>query len=241
MLWKDGKKKAFTLSYDDGVIHDRRFIELLKKYGLSCTFNLNSGAFEEHYTEIDYSKPYDVNLRQVRISADEVHDLYEGFEVASHTRTHPHPKEISKDELKKEVLDDIKELKRLTGQNDIRGFAYPYGEYDTDVINVLKECGVVYARTVWDDESFSIPDDFLEWRPTSRHANPELLSLGQRFIESDKEGALMYVWGHTYELYTTNEWDKVETLFKMLKEHEDEIWFATNIEIYDWVTKHREA
>ena len=31
MLWKDGKKKALTLSYDDGTIHDRRFIDLLKK------------------------------------------------------------------------------------------------------------------------------------------------------------------------------------------------------------------
>ena len=42
MLWKDGKKKALTLSYDDGTIHDRRFIDMLNKYGIKCTFNLIS-------------------------------------------------------------------------------------------------------------------------------------------------------------------------------------------------------
>ena len=37
-----GKMKAVTFSYDDGVTQDRRLIELLDKYGLKATFNLNS-------------------------------------------------------------------------------------------------------------------------------------------------------------------------------------------------------
>jgi len=28
MLWKDDKKKAITVSYDDGYIHDKKLIEL---------------------------------------------------------------------------------------------------------------------------------------------------------------------------------------------------------------------
>ena len=36
------KKKAITFSYDDGVTQDVRLIELLNKYGLKSTFNLNS-------------------------------------------------------------------------------------------------------------------------------------------------------------------------------------------------------
>ena len=36
------KMKAITFSYDDGVTQDIRLIELLNKYGLKCTFNLNS-------------------------------------------------------------------------------------------------------------------------------------------------------------------------------------------------------
>ena len=41
------KKKAFTLSYDDGVIFDKRLIEIFNENGLKATFNLNSGHFGE--------------------------------------------------------------------------------------------------------------------------------------------------------------------------------------------------
>ena len=40
-----GKKKAVTFSYDDGVEQDIRLIRLFDKYELKCTFNLNSGMF----------------------------------------------------------------------------------------------------------------------------------------------------------------------------------------------------
>lgn len=39
----DGKRKAFTLGYDDGPRQDARLIGLMEQYGISGTFNLNSG------------------------------------------------------------------------------------------------------------------------------------------------------------------------------------------------------
>ena len=42
MNW-NGKNKALTLSYDDGVESDVRLVEILNRYGVKCTFNLNSG------------------------------------------------------------------------------------------------------------------------------------------------------------------------------------------------------
>ena len=42
LLFPGFKKRALTLSYDDGVMQDIRFIEILNKYNLKCTFNLNS-------------------------------------------------------------------------------------------------------------------------------------------------------------------------------------------------------
>ena len=44
-MW-NGKKKAITFSFDDGVSQDIRLIELFNKYGLKGTFNLNSGFLE---------------------------------------------------------------------------------------------------------------------------------------------------------------------------------------------------
>ena len=41
-MW-DGKKRAVTFSYDDGVEQDRHLVELFNTYGMKATFNLNSG------------------------------------------------------------------------------------------------------------------------------------------------------------------------------------------------------
>ena len=45
MILPEGKKKVLTLSYDDEVTQDIRFVGILNKYGIKCTFNLNSGTF----------------------------------------------------------------------------------------------------------------------------------------------------------------------------------------------------
>lgn len=37
-----GKMKAITFSYDDGTTQDIRLVELLNKYNLKSTFNINS-------------------------------------------------------------------------------------------------------------------------------------------------------------------------------------------------------
>ena len=38
----DGKLKAVTLSYDDGVREDYRLIEIMRKHGLRGTFNIKT-------------------------------------------------------------------------------------------------------------------------------------------------------------------------------------------------------
>ena len=45
MRFPEGKTKAVTLNYDDGVVQDKRLIEILKPYGIKATFNINSGLF----------------------------------------------------------------------------------------------------------------------------------------------------------------------------------------------------
>ena len=40
-MWNN-KKKAITFSFDDGVTQDIRLIEILNRYGLKGTFNINS-------------------------------------------------------------------------------------------------------------------------------------------------------------------------------------------------------
>ena len=42
-----GKLKAVTFSYDDAVTQDIRLIDILNRYGLKATFNLNSQRLGE--------------------------------------------------------------------------------------------------------------------------------------------------------------------------------------------------
>ena len=41
MRFPQGRCKAVTFSYDDGVKADKKLVEILDKYGLKGTFNLN--------------------------------------------------------------------------------------------------------------------------------------------------------------------------------------------------------
>ena len=45
MRFPGGLAKALTFSYDDGVEQDIRLVEILDKYGMKGTFNLNSGCY----------------------------------------------------------------------------------------------------------------------------------------------------------------------------------------------------
>ena len=68
----NGKKKAITFSFDDGVIQDRRLVALMDKYNLKGTFNLNSGMlgkkdiFEYEGKTVDYSRVEESEIRKGR-------------------------------------------------------------------------------------------------------------------------------------------------------------------------------
>ena len=47
-MWNK-KNKAITFSFDDGVQQDKRCVEILNKYGLKATFNINSARFGQKH------------------------------------------------------------------------------------------------------------------------------------------------------------------------------------------------
>lgn len=227
MLFPNGLEKAFTLSYDDGVIQDKRFIELLKKYGLKATFNLNSGTFGD----VDYYQHLVVD--HVKINADEVKALYDGYEVAVHTITHPDLPKIPASMIAYEVSGDKHNLEELVGY-PIRGMAYPFGTYNDRVVDVLINSGIEYARTVKSTHKFAVPEDFLMWHPTCHHDDNALIDLADQFLQTKASASIFYVWGHTYEFDNNNNWDKLEDFFEKIS-GKDSIWYATNIEIVDYI------
>ena len=56
-----------------------------------------------------------------------------------------------------------------------------------------------------------------------------------------REAWLFYVWGHSYEFDQNtedNNWGLIERFAEFVSGKED-VWYATNIEIYDYVTAFR--
>ena len=234
MRFPGGKAKCLTLSYDDGVINDRRFTALLKEKGLKCTLNLNSGCYAEQ--EFD-----DFTSTHRRLTKEAAIELYRdsGFEIAAHAVTHPFLEQLTPAACTREILED-----RLYHEKDygvtVRGFAYPYGTFNDSVIACLKACGIVYARTVWSSHNFDIPKDWLVLRPTCHHEDEKLPELTDRFLSGTPGSApwLFYLWGHSYEFDFHNNWEIIETFADKVSGRED-IWYATNIEVYDYVDAYK--
>lgn len=226
-----GKMKAVTFSYDDGVTQDQRLIALLNKYGLKCTFNLNSEFLGTAGSLIRE----DVTVAHVKPRAIEVKNIYEGHEVASHTLTHPLLTAVSDDEIVRQVENDRLTLSDIIGY-EVVGFAYPGGgtNYNDHVADVIKNnTGVKYCRTTVSSHSFDIQSDLYRFKPTVYHHEEwnKMFELAQSFVELDTDTPkLFYIWGHAYEFDIHNTWDKFEEFCKIISGKQD-IFYGTNREV----------
>ncbi|MDE5909010.1 MAG: polysaccharide deacetylase family protein [Lachnospiraceae bacterium] len=232
LMFPDGKKKAFTMSYDDGTIHDRKLVELMNRNGIRGTFNLNAGFLGlVRQVQMD-----DVKIDTSVIWGREVRNLYQNHEVAGHGLYHGNPACIGSSTMLYETVEDKRRLETLTGEL-VRGYAYPFGESSETTKEILKLAGYHYARSVETTGKFDLPKDFLEWRGTCHHDDFELMNLAKTFIEDSGFRAKVFLlWGHSYEFEQKNTWHKIEEFLSYMGQHGEEIWFATNIEICDYVS-----
>ena len=235
MRFPGGKSKAVTLSYDDGVEQDKRLIEIMKKNGLKGTFNLNGGSFAKE--GIVYPK----GTIHRRMTQAECIELYteSGMEVATHGFTHPYLEKLSNGRCTYEIMEDRRRLEDVFHRR-LRGHAYPYGAYTDQVVRCLEHCEIAYARTVESTRDFDIPYDWLRLKPTCHHKDPLLDELTDRFVcdKTFHEPWLFYLWGHSYEFDQDDNWDVIERFAQKTGDCE-EIWYATNIEIFDYVQAYK--
>jgi peptidoglycan-N-acetylglucosamine deacetylase len=218
--FKDGKKHILTMSYDDGPDADRKLVEIFNKYGVRGTFHINSGTL---------GGPNKINKNELPL-------LYINHEVAVHSVSHPHLEKIPLQNVVQEIMQDRQNLEQLCGY-PVRGMSFPFGTYNDDVLNIIRSCGIAYSRTTNSTGGFGVPSNFLTWNPTCHHKS-ELGTSAARFISdlnNSRRSNLFYVWGHSYEFNNDNNWDLVEAFCKQVAGHE-QVWYATNIEIFDYIT-----
>ncbi len=234
MLFPNGKTKALTFSYDDGEKQDIRLCQLFNKYGLKGTFNLNSGLMSVEPDE-----------KSSKVALSQIPEIYAGHEVAVHTVNHPFLEKMTGTEIAVEILEDRSTLEKYTGYV-VRGMAYPFGTYNDDVIRIAKDLGIKYSRGVHSHYGFGIPTKWLEMPATCHQAYDKIFDLAETFVNDDAikswsstQGWLFYIWGHSYEYRTEEDWERMEKLCAMLS-NRDDVWYATNIEIYDYVEAYRQ-
>ena len=227
----NGKKKAVTFSYDDGTTQDIRLIELLNKYGLKSTFNINSGLLG---TDKMLSRD-GMRISHYKIAPHRLKEVYEGHEIAVHTLTHPKLINCSDDEVARQVEEDRLALEAMVGYK-IRGMAYPAGSIFVDerVERVVKErTAMEYARGTDCSGSFEIPAYLYHFKPTVYHLDfDEMMRLGHEFIDMKPDTPkLFYIWGHTFEMdYDSLNWHRLEEFFRLISGRDD-IFYGTNTEV----------
>ena len=227
----NGKLKAVTFSYDDGVTQDIRLIELLNKYGLKCTFNLNSELLGKKGMLLRDGQ----RISHYKIHPEDVKSIYEGHEIAVHTLTHPNLTQLSDSEIICQVEQDRLNLSDLTGY-EVVGMAYPCGGVNNDdrTAKIIREnTGVKYCRTITCTNSFNLQDNLYRFNPSAYHLDFDILmQLGQEFIDLDpKLPQVFYIWGHSYEMdYHPDYWLKLEEFFQLISNKAD-IYYGTNKDV----------
>ncbi len=240
MRYPKGKAKALTFSYDDGNQHDRRLAELFDRYGMKATFNLNCDS-----------------MREVNFTKEQIKEYFisKGHEIAVHGANHRANGNLRPIEGIRDVLDCRLELEAKC-DCIIRGMAYPdcgiirmsnFGNYEM-IKQYLTELDIAYARTLGgDNNSFVLPNDFHAWMPSAHHDNPKIMEFVDEFLKLDistkiyhtrRFPRLLYIWGHSVEFETNGNWEHIEEICKKLANNK-EIWYATNIEIYDYVEAYK--
>lgn len=231
MRFPQNKRKAFTLSYDDGTIHDKRLVATMERYGIKGTLNINTA---------------NVGNGGEKMSWDEITALASSpsVEIAVHGYRHHSLAEVEPGVATYDVMKDREVLETHLGRI-VRGMAYANGSVSDGVVEILRNCGIEYSRTTVSTEKLDVPKNFLRLDPTCHHNNPRLLELAREIVESEEQiyvwrnkPLLFYVWGHSYEFARNDNWEILEELCRYMGGRDD-IWYATNGEIVAYVNAFR--
>lgn len=235
-------KLTFTMSWDDGSKSDLRLAELLSKYNIKSTFYIPQRNIE--------GIPV-INDNEIRLLAN-------NFEIGGHSIDHVRLKNLTAAEQQFQILESKKWLETILG-NEIYGFCYPGGKYDSISIDAVKSAGYYYGRTTENfqtfiKEKYVMPTtiQFFEHKAhilylnilksknratkiynfASAISHSTLLERLESILQNAIESKEQYlhVWGHSWELDRFNMWSYLEEFLKLVDENSKSIVYKTNYE-----------
>jgi len=227
-VWRDNKKAACTIGFDDvRASHYQLAAPLLKARQMRGTFYLNTKAV---FRWSDWNA----------LSRD-------GNEIASHTWSHPKCTEISEASLRNELERAKRDiLRNIVGQTDVPSFSYPYGMYNDNVRKVVLE----YHQSArgasginpssFDDVDFSLIKG-IGARP--QYDPPYIAELLTRTIHDG--GWILY---YFHSISTDGKMDQntlpLDLFTRQLDEVDslrDELWIATQKQVVEYIRLRQNA
>lgn len=124
--------KPFVITFDDGYVDNyTTAFPILSKHGFTAAvFMVTSYINEEGFMSWQQLKELVAN----------------GWEIEGHTTNHPYLTKIDSPTLLSELDSSKEQLEKELGQS-VDFFAYPYGDLNANVVQVLKELGYLMALT----------------------------------------------------------------------------------------------
>ncbi len=143
----DGKKvlnkNAFIITFDDGYKNLLKTVDIFKNKSINPTVFLLSDKGK--------IKRKEISTKRSILKKNEILVLKSaGWEIGSHSKTHPDLTKSSKESLLEEVLGSKKELEKNLNLK-VNYFAYPKGRYTKNAIEVVKKSGYKLGLTVDDN------------------------------------------------------------------------------------------
>ncbi len=165
----DESSPCFAITFDDGYLSVcRDACPLLLSKNVPATIFVVAGAIGG----INQWDRAAGDVIERMMGADQIREVAAtGFEIGSHTMTHPRLSKLSPDDLKRELVDSKKLLEDIIGR-EVTSFSYPYGDYSPEVLEAVREAGYRRATatklgTVRSDcPAFEIPRVNVRWNLT---------------------------------------------------------------------------
>lgn len=154
----DTQEKQVAISFDAawGADKTKQIMQVLEEYNAGATFFL-VGFWVDKYPEM---------VKAI----DEA-----GFEIGTHSNTHPDMAKISQENIAKELEISSEKIKAITGK-EVSLFRPPYGSYNNDLINACSQRNLIPIQ--WDVDS-------LDWKGLSA------VDITSRVVDKVQNGSII--------------------------------------------------
>lgn len=208
------KKPDFTFetSWDDGDVLDLKVADLLQKYNLPGTFYIIVDRIGTEHSTSRY------------MNWDEIKSLVaRGFEIGSHTVTHPADLKMVHDEQLHYEIQNSKDLLETALGGIVKSFCYPRGRYDERVKDMVRRAGYTNARITGLPGNTELKDP-LE-KPGTIHVYRRKEYGTMRWDQFARmiidtvalKGGYINIWGHGHEIERDKNWERLDSLFAYAK------------------------